>query len=99
MNEQNILIVRCGEVALKGMNKPYFEKTGVACPKCGGDVVYKMTKKGRRYFGCINNPECDFMSWSKPSDKKCPKCGAYMVEKGNKLLCSAEKCGYVMSQE
>ncbi len=79
--------------------KPYFEKTGVACPKCGGDVVYKMTKKGRRYFGCINNPECDFMSWSKPSDKKCPKCGAYMVEKGNKLLCSAEKCGYVMSQE
>ena len=79
--------------------KPYYEKTGVACPKCGGDVVYKMTRKGRRYFGCINNPECDFMSWSKPSEKKCPKCGAYMLEKGNKLLCSTEKCGYVMSQE
>ena len=61
--------------------KPYFEKIGVACPKCGGDVVIKKTKKGRRYFGCSNNPECDFMSWQKPSAKKCPVCGTYMVEK------------------
>lgn len=77
--------------------KPYLEKVGVACPKCGKDVVIKKTKKGRRYFGCENNPECDFMSWQKPSTEKCPKCGNYMVEKGNKLLCADEQCGYSMN--
>lgn len=75
--------------------KPYYEKIGVACPQCGKEVVMKKTKKGRRYYGCENNPECDFMSWQKPSAKKCPKCGNYMVEKGNKLFCSQENCGYV----
>ena len=74
--------------------KPYFEKTGIPCPKCGKEVVIKKTKKGRKYFGCENNPECDFMSWQKPSTVKCPECGEYMVEKGNKLLCSNEQCGY-----
>ena len=75
--------------------KPYYEKIGVACPKCGKDVVLKKTQKGRKYYGCEDNPECDFMSWQKPSDKKCPVCGSYMVEKGNKLVCSQETCGYV----
>ena len=75
--------------------KPYYEKIGVACPKCGKDVVLKKTQKGRKYYGCIDNPECDFMSWQKPSDKKCPVCGSYMSEKGNKLVCSQETCGYV----
>lgn len=75
--------------------KPYYEKIGVACPKCGKDVVLKKTKKGRRYYGCEDNPECDFMSWQKPSSKKCPKCGGYMVEKGSKLVCADETCGYV----
>ena len=75
--------------------KPYYEKIGVACPKCGKEVVLKKTKKGRKYYGCEDNPECDFMSWQKPSDKKCPVCGSYMVEKGNKLVCSQETCGYV----
>ena len=75
--------------------KPYFEKIGVACPKCGKDIVMKKTKKGRKYYGCIENPECDFMVWQKPVDKKCPQCGSIMLEKGNKLLCADEKCGYV----
>ncbi len=77
--------------------KPYLEKIGVACPKCGKDVVIKKTKKGRRYYGCEANPECDFMSWQKPAAMKCPKCGSYMVEKGSKLLCADEQCGYSMS--
>ena len=55
--------------------KPYLEKIGVKCPKCGKDIVIRKTKKGRRYYGCEDNPECDFMSWQKPSEKKCPKCG------------------------
>lgn len=75
--------------------KPYLEKIGVPCPKCGGEVVLRKTKKGRRYFGCENGPECDFMSWQKPSTKKCPQCGNYMVEKGSRLACADAACGYV----
>ena len=76
--------------------KPYLEKIGVPCPRCGKEVVRKKTKKGRLYYGCEANPDCDFMSWQKPSTLKCPKCGSYMVEKGSKLLCADETCGYRM---
>ena len=79
--------------------KPYLEKIGISCPKCGKEVVIRKTKKGRKYYGCENNPECDFMSWQKPSDKKCPNCGGYMLEKGNKLVCADEQCGYVETIE
>ena len=75
--------------------KPYLEKIGIECPKCGKEVVLRKTKKGRKYFGCENNPECDFMSWSRPVKEKCPKCGGYMVTKGNKVVCADEQCGYV----
>ena len=66
--------------------KPHFEKVGIPCPMCGGEVVLKKTKKGRKYYGCENNPECEFMSWQKPSTVKCEKCGSYMIEKGKKLV-------------
>ena len=75
--------------------KPYFEKIDVACPLCGKDIVLKKTKKGRKYYGCIDNPECDFMSWGRPVSDKCPECGGYMIIKGNKIACANEKCGYV----
>ncbi len=74
---------------------PYFEKIGIACPKCEKDIVLKKTKKGRKYFGCINSAECDFMVWQKPSGKNCPKCGGMLLEKGNKLVCMDEQCGHV----
>ena len=79
--------------------KPYLEKIGVPCPVCGKEIVVRKTKKGRRYYGCEDNPECEFMSWQKPSKEKCPECGGYMVEKGSKLVCADEKCGYVTSLE
>lgn len=75
--------------------KPYLEKIGVPCPKCGKELVLKKTKKGRKYYGCEDNPNCDFMSWQRPSTTKCPKCGGYMVEKGNKLVCTDTCCGFV----
>lgn len=78
--------------------KPYLERIGVVCPKCGKDIVIRKTKKGRRYYGCENNPECDFMSWQRPSEKACPNCGGVMVEKGNKLVCINENCGYIMNK-
>lgn len=77
--------------------KSYLEKAGVPCPDCGSEVVILKTKKGRRYFGC-ENQECDFMSWNKPSATKCPDCGSYMVEKGNRLMCSNEQCGFVKNK-
>ena len=79
--------------------KPYYEKIGVACPKCGKDIVLKKTQKGRKYYGCIGNPECDFMVWQKPSNEKCPVCGSILLEKGNKLVCSKEGCGFVKEKE
>ena len=79
--------------------KPYLEKIGVPCPLCGKEVVLRKTKKGRKYYGCEDNPECEFMSWQKPSKEKCPECGGYMIEKGNKLVCADEKCGYVRNNK
>lgn len=75
--------------------KPYLEKIGVACPKCGKDIVLRKTKKGRRYYGCEDNPNCDFMVWQKPSGKKCPLCDNILVEKGNKLVCVDGQCGHI----
>ena len=79
--------------------KPYFEKIGVTCPKCGKDVVIKKTKKGRKYYGCMGNPECDFMTWQKPSEKRCPQCGGVMLEKGRKLVCMDNECGYMENRD
>ena len=79
--------------------KQYFEKIGVECPKCKNDIVLRKTKKGRKYYGCIRIPECDFMSWQKPSTTKCAQCGGIMLEKGNKLLCMDEQCGYVIENK
>ncbi len=73
----------------------YFEKTGIKCPVCkDGEVVIKMSQKGRRYYGCMNNPECTFISWLQPLAKPCPKCGSYMIIKGKKAACSNKECGY-----
>ncbi|MBR1691585.1 MAG: type I DNA topoisomerase [Lachnospiraceae bacterium] len=79
--------------------KPYLEKIGVSCPKCGKEVVLRKTRKGRKYYGCENNPDCDFMVWQKPSGEKCPECGSILLEKGNKLVCANEKCGFVKTKE
>ena len=79
--------------------KPYYEKIGVACPKCGKDIVLKKTKKGRKYYGCIGNPECDFMVWQKPSGLTCAKCGSILLERGSKLVCSNENCGNITDKK
>ena len=78
--------------------KPYFEKIGVACPNCGKDIVIRKTKKGRKYYGCEANPECDFMVWQKPSGEICEQCGSAMLIKGNKLVCANEKCGNIKNK-
>ena len=82
--------------------KPLYEEAGVNCPLCGGKVIIKKTKKGRRYYGCENNPECSLMLWNKPTGEKCPKCGAPLVEKGTKTVrvcCSNNECGYIDNEK
>lgn len=77
--------------------KPILKKTGVTCPKCGkGEVVERRSKKSRIFYGCDRYPECDFVSWDKPIQRECPKCGSYLVEKKNKngKTVQCPKCDY-----
>ncbi|RVU55311.1 type I DNA topoisomerase [Anaerosphaera multitolerans] len=78
--------------------KPLVEKINVKCPKCDGDIVVKRSKKGRKFYGCSNYPECDFVTWNKPVDKKCPECNEILVEVNNRkehiLKCNNKTCSY-----
>jgi len=78
--------------------KPLLEQLNVKCPKCGGDVVVRKSKKGRKFYGCSNYPNCDFVLWDQPSETPCPSCGSLMVEKTEKkqkvLVCTNPECGY-----
>ncbi len=78
--------------------RPILEEAGVNCPKCKGKVLFKKTKKGRRYLGCENNPTCNFMTWDKPAGENCPKCNNFLVKhfsgKKEVLKCSSDACDY-----
>ena len=77
--------------------KPYLEKIGVPCPICGKDIVIRKTKKGRPFYGCESGTDCSFISWQRPVNVKCEKCGSLMVRKGNKLMCMNEECKNIQS--
>ena len=68
--------------------------TGVHCPKCGKEIIQKRSRKGKTFYGCSGYPACDQVFWYKPVDKKCPKCGSLLLERGRKLVCSSEDCHY-----
>lgn len=84
--------------------KPYLEKIGVDCPKCeDGEVIKRKSKKGKTFYGCSNYPDCDFVSWDKPTEKKCPKCGSMMVEKyskknGKYYKCTNKECKHTVKE-
>ncbi|MEG2642475.1 MAG: topoisomerase DNA-binding C4 zinc finger domain-containing protein, partial [Eubacterium sp.] len=62
--------------------KPFLEKTGGICPECGGDLIKRVSKKGRTFYACSNYPECEFVTWDVPVVEKCPVCGNTMFQKG-----------------
>jgi DNA topoisomerase-1 len=63
------------------------------CPKCkNGEVIKKITKKKKIFYGCSNWPKCDFASWDKPTNQICPECSSFMIEKRNKIICSNKNC-------
>ncbi|WP_148556334.1 type I DNA topoisomerase [Terrisporobacter glycolicus] len=77
--------------------KPLVNKVGVKCPKCKeGDIILRKSKKGKAFYGCSNYPECDFISWYKPTGEICKECGSYMIEKQTKSetkeICSNKEC-------
>jgi DNA topoisomerase-1 len=81
------------------------KSTGVKCPKDGGEIVERKSRRGKVFFGCDNYPDCDFTLWNRPVDEKCPQCGApFLVEKitkrwGRQLLCNNEACDYKRTEE
>ncbi len=81
------------------------KSTGVLCPKDGGDIVERKSRRGKVFYGCANYPDCDFTLWNRPVPEKCPDCGApFLVEKitkrhGRQLICNNEECSYVRSEE
>ena len=84
--------------------KPIVEELDVPCPKCGGKVLVKRSKKGKKFFGCSNYPECDFVSWNEPIKEPCSECGSYMTikfskTKGKYALCSNSECGNIKPLE
>lgn len=78
--------------------KPFLEPLGIDCPTCKGQIVIRRSKKGRKFYGCSNYPDCDFVSWDQPTKERCPECGSVLFlksgKKENKLICSKENCSY-----
>ena len=79
--------------------KPILQKLGIKCPKCGeGDIIVRKSKKGKVFYGCSKYPDCDFVSWDKPTGNKCPDCGSPLVETDKKSKhkekCSNKECKY-----
>lgn len=72
--------------------KPIVEEVEAACPKCGGKILAKRSKKGKKFFGCGNYPNCDFISWLEPAKEKCEVCNTYMVKKYSKAKGSYYEC-------
>ncbi|HIC94551.1 MAG TPA: DNA topoisomerase I, partial [Anaerolineae bacterium] len=78
--------------------KPYLEKIGVKCPKCGGDLVMRKSRKGRTFYGCANYPECNFATWQRPLPEPCPYCGGLLTA-ANKERAKCVECGEMVSME
>ncbi|KPU28230.1 DNA topoisomerase I [Caloranaerobacter sp. TR13] len=78
--------------------KPIVKELGIKCPECGGELIERSTKKGRKFYGCSNYPECSFVSWDMPTGDKCPECGGILIKKknkkGNYIKCSNKECKY-----
>lgn len=80
--------------------KPLVVETNARCPICNGKVIEKKSKRGFAFFGCANYPECNFMTWDKPTDDICPQCGKSLFKrKGGIIACLNENCGFEKKAE
>ena len=80
--------------------KAIVEKIDVPCPKCGSALVKRKGKRGKTFYGCERYPDCDFVSWDKPTNIRCEKCGGMMVQKigrnGSYVICMDKDCGHIL---
>jgi DNA topoisomerase-1 len=90
--------IACSNFPTCRNTKPYLEKIGVQCPKCGGDLAEKRSRKKRIFYGCSNYPECDFVSWKKPLPQACSVCGGLLVVK-NKQWAQCINCEEQVAME
>lgn len=74
--------------------KPLIIETAATCPKCGGKVIQRKSRKGYVFYGCNNYPNCDFSTWDVPTEEKCPQCGSSLFKQKGRLVCLKEGCGY-----
>jgi len=116
----DILCERCGKPMVKKLGRfgfflacsgfPGCKNTKsipvAVCPKCGGDIVERKNPKGKRklFYGCNRYPACDFVTYDKPTDKLCPKCGWFLVEKSDRVseshkACINPSCDYLHSRD
>ena len=74
--------------------RPLVTSIGVNCPKDGGNIVQKRSRKGRVFYGCDNWPQCDFVTWNEPLPQRCPRCGGILTKVGKRAKCINETCGF-----
>lgn len=95
---RNGKFIGCSNFPSCTFTKNIIKSTGVKCPKCGGKIIEKISKRGKLFFGCEKYPECDFASWDKPLDERCPKCGDILTHRKNRkenvIKCHNEECDY-----
>ena len=77
--------------------KPLLRDTGVQCPKCGGKIVERKSRRGRAFYGCDRYPDCDYTTWDEPQQETCKVCGSFMQKHRYRtgrtiLYCSNEQC-------
>ncbi len=99
---RNGKFIGCTNFPKCDFTKSIVKTTGVACPKCNtGEIIEKVSKKGKRFYACNNYPDCDYAIWDPPTGDKCPECGELLVHKKNRNVdeIRCENCGYIKEKK
>lgn len=99
---RNGKFIGCTNFPKCDFTKSIVKTTGVACPKCKtGEIIEKVSKKGKRFYACNNYPDCDYALWDPPTGDKCPECGELLVHKKNRNVdeIRCQNCGYIKEKK
>lgn len=99
---RNGKFIGCTNFPACDFTKSIVKTTGVKCPKCKkGEIIEKVSKKGKRFYACNNYPDCDYAIWDPPTGEICPECGNLLVHKKNRNVdeIRCENCGYIKEKK
>lgn len=99
---RNGKFIGCTNFPACDFTKSIVKTTGVKCPKCKkGEIIEKVSKKGKRFYACNNYPDCDYAIWDPPTGEVCPECGELLVHKKNRNVdeIRCENCGYIKEKK